>query len=141
MTEAALRGTARTLWRALAVYRFASLGYAVGLLIYNRGDYSRLGWAWAVFAAMTVRTVLTTVGYARPTARSAAADRRPADDRRAEAQHGRDPVPAGRARRRYAHAGSGRIVQNHVQNTRSKLPLHNRVELVRYAIEHGLAGE
>jgi DNA-binding NarL/FixJ family response regulator len=32
-------------------------------------------------------------------------------------------------------------VQNHVQNTLGKLHLHNRVELVRYAIEHGLAGE
>jgi DNA-binding NarL/FixJ family response regulator len=29
-------------------------------------------------------------------------------------------------------------VQNHVQNTLGKLHLHNRVELVRYAIEHGL---
>jgi DNA-binding NarL/FixJ family response regulator len=29
-------------------------------------------------------------------------------------------------------------VQNHVQNTLAKLHLHNRVELVRYAIEHGL---
>ena len=36
---------------------------------------------------------------------------------------------------------SPRTVQNHVQNTLSKLHLHNRVELVRYAIEHGLAGE
>jgi DNA-binding NarL/FixJ family response regulator len=36
---------------------------------------------------------------------------------------------------------SHRTVQNHVQNTLSKLQLHNRVELVRYAIEHGLAGE
>jgi DNA-binding NarL/FixJ family response regulator len=32
-------------------------------------------------------------------------------------------------------------VQNHVQNTLSKLQLHNRVELVRYAIEHGLADD
>ena len=32
-------------------------------------------------------------------------------------------------------------VQNHVQNTLSKLDLHNRVELVRYAIEHGLADD
>jgi DNA-binding NarL/FixJ family response regulator len=32
-------------------------------------------------------------------------------------------------------------VQNHVQNTLGKLQLHNRIELVRYAIEHGLAGE
>jgi len=36
---------------------------------------------------------------------------------------------------------SHRTVQNHVQNTLSKLHLHNRVELVRYAIEHGLAEE
>jgi DNA-binding NarL/FixJ family response regulator len=33
---------------------------------------------------------------------------------------------------------SHRTVQNHVQNTLAKLHLHNRVELVRYAIEHGL---
>ena len=33
---------------------------------------------------------------------------------------------------------SHRTVQNHVQNTLTKLHLHNRVELTRYAIEHGL---
>lgn len=33
---------------------------------------------------------------------------------------------------------SHRTVQNHVQNTLSKLQLHNRVELARYAIEKGL---
>ncbi|MFI9587273.1 response regulator [Streptomyces sp. NPDC052236] len=33
---------------------------------------------------------------------------------------------------------SHRTVQNHVQNTLGKLQLHNRVELVRYAIEWGL---
>ncbi|GAB3683792.1 response regulator transcription factor [Actinocorallia lasiicapitis] len=33
---------------------------------------------------------------------------------------------------------SHRTVQNHVQNTLGKLQLHNRVELVRYAIEKGL---
>jgi DNA-binding NarL/FixJ family response regulator len=36
---------------------------------------------------------------------------------------------------------SHRTVQNHVQNTLGKLQLHNRVELVRYAIEHGLTDE
>jgi DNA-binding NarL/FixJ family response regulator len=36
---------------------------------------------------------------------------------------------------------SHRTVQNHVQNTLNKLQLHNRVELVRYAIEQGLDGE
>ncbi len=33
---------------------------------------------------------------------------------------------------------SHRTVQNHVQNTLRKLQLHNRVQLVRYAIEHGV---
>src|SRR5581483_1595584 len=36
---------------------------------------------------------------------------------------------------------SPRTVQNHVQNTLGKLQLHNRVELVRYVIENGLAQE
>ena len=36
---------------------------------------------------------------------------------------------------------SHRTVQNHVQNTLRKLQLHNRVELVRYAIEQGLDEE
>lgn len=36
---------------------------------------------------------------------------------------------------------SHRTVQNHVQNTLGKLQMHNRVELTRYAIEHGLDGE
>jgi DNA-binding NarL/FixJ family response regulator len=33
---------------------------------------------------------------------------------------------------------SHRTVQNHVQNTLNKLQLHNRVDLVRYAIQRGL---
>jgi DNA-binding NarL/FixJ family response regulator len=33
---------------------------------------------------------------------------------------------------------SHRTVQNHVQNTLTKLQMHNRVELTRYAIERGL---
>jgi DNA-binding NarL/FixJ family response regulator len=33
---------------------------------------------------------------------------------------------------------STRTVQHHVQNTLGKLQLHNRTELVRYAIESGL---
>jgi DNA-binding NarL/FixJ family response regulator len=36
---------------------------------------------------------------------------------------------------------SHRTVENHVQNTLRKLQLHNRVELVRYAIEHGIDDE
>ncbi|MET0131998.1 MAG: response regulator transcription factor [Kibdelosporangium sp.] len=33
---------------------------------------------------------------------------------------------------------SHRTIENHVQSTLRKLQLHNRVELARYAIEHGL---
>jgi DNA-binding NarL/FixJ family response regulator len=36
---------------------------------------------------------------------------------------------------------SHRTVQNHVQNTLRKLQMHNRVQLVRYAIEQGLDGQ
>ena len=36
---------------------------------------------------------------------------------------------------------SHRTVENHVQNTLSKLALHNRAQLVRYAVEQGLADE
>jgi signal transduction histidine kinase len=58
------------LWRAIAVFRFASLGYAVLLLVINRADYSRPGWAWAVIAVMTAWTVATTIAYARPDRRT-----------------------------------------------------------------------
>jgi len=34
---------------------------------------------------------------------------------------------------------SVRTVENHVQNTLTKLQLHNRAQLVRYALERGLA--
>ena len=33
---------------------------------------------------------------------------------------------------------STRTVQNHVQNTLSKLQLHNKAQLVRYALEQGV---
>lgn len=36
---------------------------------------------------------------------------------------------------------SHRTVQNHVQNTLRKLQMNNRVQLTRWAIEHGLDGE
>jgi signal transduction histidine kinase len=61
---------AEPLWRAIAVYRFASIGYAVLLAVINRADYSRPGWAWAVIAVMTAWTAATTVAYARPERRT-----------------------------------------------------------------------
>ena len=59
------------LWRAIAVFRFASLGYAALLIaVINRAAYLRPGGAWAVFAAMTAWTVATTLAYARPARRT-----------------------------------------------------------------------
>jgi signal transduction histidine kinase len=65
-------GSAEPLWRAIAVFRFASLGYAALLAILNRDYYMRFGWAWAVIAAMTAWTVVTTVAYAHPERRTRA---------------------------------------------------------------------
>ena len=65
------RQSAEPLWRAIAVFRFASLGYAVLLTaVINRADYSRPDWAWAVIAVMTAWTVATTMAYARPERRT-----------------------------------------------------------------------
>ena len=54
------------------MFRFASIGYAAALLILLHADYSRPGWAWAVLAAMTAWTVITTLAYARPERRTRA---------------------------------------------------------------------
>jgi signal transduction histidine kinase len=69
--KSAERGSSEPLWRALAVFRFASLGYAVLLVAaINRAEYSRLGWAWAAIAVMTAWTAATTIAYARPNRRT-----------------------------------------------------------------------
>src|SRR5689334_1616129 len=65
-------GSAEPLWRAIAVFRFASLGYAALLVILNRDQYVRFGWAWVVIATMTAWTVVTTVAYAHPERRTRA---------------------------------------------------------------------
>lgn len=67
----AQRGSSEPLWRAIAVFRFVSVGYAaLRVAVIDRGDYSRPGWAWAVIAVMTAWTVVTTVAYARPERRA-----------------------------------------------------------------------
>ena len=59
------------LWRAIAVFRFASVGYAaLRLAAIDRTEYSRPDWAWAVIAVMAAWTVVTTIGYARPERRT-----------------------------------------------------------------------
>jgi signal transduction histidine kinase len=65
------RGSSEPLWRALAVFRFASLGYAaLRLAVIDRSMYSRPGWAWAVIGVMAVWTIGTTIAYARPDRRT-----------------------------------------------------------------------
>jgi signal transduction histidine kinase len=67
----AKRGSSEPLWRALAVFRFASLGYAMlRLAVIDRADYARPDWAWAVIGVMTVWTIATTIAYARPDRRT-----------------------------------------------------------------------
>lgn len=52
------------MWRAIAVFRFASLGYAALLIgVVNAKKYSQPHWAWAVLAAMLVWTIITTLWY------------------------------------------------------------------------------
>jgi signal transduction histidine kinase len=69
--QSAGRRRSEPLWRAIAVFRFASLGYAVLLVaVINRADYSRPDWAWAVIAVMTAWTVATTIAYAHPDRRT-----------------------------------------------------------------------
>ncbi len=58
------------LWRSIAVFRFASLAYAVVLLAISHDYGSRWGWAWVVIGAMTAWTVASTVAYATPARRT-----------------------------------------------------------------------
>jgi signal transduction histidine kinase len=56
--------SAEALWRAIAVFRFASLGYATLLLaVIDRNVYSRPDLAWAVLGAMVSWTIVTTLAY------------------------------------------------------------------------------
>jgi Family of unknown function (DUF5931) len=58
------RQSAEPLWRAIAVFRFAGLGYAVLLTaVINRAEYARLGWAWVVIAVMTAWQVSPRHSY------------------------------------------------------------------------------
>jgi signal transduction histidine kinase len=67
----AQRSSSEPLWRALAVFRFASVGYAaLRLAVIDRAYYSQPDWAWAVIAVMAAWTVGTTIAYARPDRRT-----------------------------------------------------------------------
>ena len=56
--------SAEALWRAIAVFRFASLGYAALLLgAINNDRYSRPDLAWAALGVMLAWTIGTTLAY------------------------------------------------------------------------------
>jgi signal transduction histidine kinase len=59
------------LWRAIAVYRVASLCYAAALVALNSQDYSRWLLAWAVLGVMAVWTAATSYAYRDPRRRTA----------------------------------------------------------------------
>jgi Family of unknown function (DUF5931) len=63
-------GLQALLWRAIAAFRFASLGYAAALLVVDHRDYRHLLWAWGVLAGMAAWTGCTTYAYARPASRT-----------------------------------------------------------------------
>ncbi len=59
-----------TLWRALAVFRLATLGYAAILAAGNFTDYDQPVAGWVVIAVMAAWSAFTISAYARPTART-----------------------------------------------------------------------
>src|SRR5512146_2600945 len=71
VTAAARRSFSEPLWRALAVFRFVSVGYAaLRLAFIDEAEYAHPAWAWAVIAVMAVWTAVTTIAYARPARRT-----------------------------------------------------------------------
>jgi signal transduction histidine kinase len=57
------------LWRALAVFRLATLGYAAVLAARNFGAYDHPYAGWVVIAVMAAWSVVSVSAYARPRAR------------------------------------------------------------------------
>jgi signal transduction histidine kinase len=59
-----------SLWRAIAVFRGASLAYAAILLLIRGTDYAHWGWAWVVLAGMVTWTAISTIAYSVPARRT-----------------------------------------------------------------------
>jgi signal transduction histidine kinase len=57
------------LWRAIAVFRFASLGYVCVLVLINLGEYAHPVDAVPALVTMTAWTVFASYAYARPAGR------------------------------------------------------------------------
>src|SRR5262245_56546398 len=60
------------LWRSIAAFRFASVGYAAILLIVRHANYSHWGRAWFVLGAMTAWTIVSAIAYSKPARRTRA---------------------------------------------------------------------
>jgi signal transduction histidine kinase len=57
------------LWRAIAVFRFASLGYVFALVLINLDEYAEPAAAVPVLVSMTAWTIFASYAYARPARR------------------------------------------------------------------------
>jgi len=58
------------LWRAVTVFRIATLTYALAVMAAQGGTYVRPAWGWVVMAAMTLWTVGAAMLYADPRRRA-----------------------------------------------------------------------
>ncbi|MFD0777022.1 DUF5931 domain-containing protein [Streptomonospora algeriensis] len=65
-------GFSTPLWRAIAVFRAASVGYAVFLMVQHLDLLARPWAGWAVLTAMAAWTAASAVLYARPHRRTRA---------------------------------------------------------------------
>jgi hypothetical protein len=61
-----LTGLQAPLWRSIAAFKFASVGYAAILLVVRRENYTHWARAWVVLAAMFAWTVVSVIAYSRP---------------------------------------------------------------------------
>lgn len=63
---AKISAVAEQLWRAVAVYRIAALGYAAVLVGANHQNYAEPALGWALLGVMSGWTAVTVVAYATP---------------------------------------------------------------------------
>lgn len=127
---------AEQMWRVVAVFRVVTLVYAAVLITRDHHGYSHRAAGWLALAVMAVWSVITIAAYSRPGRPAAPAQPRLTDREtevlRLAAKGMRYPEIAALL------VLSPRTVQNHVQNTLIKLQLHNKAQLVRYALEQGI---
>ena len=62
-------GLVALLWRALAVFRVAAVGYAIALIMRDIAGFARPGYGWLAAAVMLAWTAVVVWAYARPAGR------------------------------------------------------------------------